>query len=214
MDSQIPYIRRKVPNLIDVNGRRVEADGIVLLNFTMPESDLIQNRVPFVVLSKEDKLIIGSNTLRARNLSLMNLDGEFKLVQYGKSKKIQDCNIDELNTNKQNLILQYDYHKPIEIVSNEELDIPEGATKIVNCQIGCKMRSNLDKLIVEVQQPYSHYVGYAKIKKKGSIDLIIHNNGTSKTIMKNSPIGLGYPIRDDDLTINPVPGIAEMSQQL
>ena len=75
--NQIPRLKEEAPPLYDMNNRRVDGDGIVMLNLKFTANGFEQKKVPFVVSNLEDRLLIGSNTIKARKLSVGSNGKEF-----------------------------------------------------------------------------------------------------------------------------------------
>ena len=213
-NSQIPRIKCNVPKIVDVNGEKIETDGIVLLDVMLPNSKLMIRRIPFVILLVNSKFLFGTNTLRARGLWLVHEDEESKLRCDSNPKKITDYHVDELQTDKKNIKIKYNKYDPIDITSTEEMEIPKGASMNLCCQVGVPIKSNLNKILYKVDKPFVEYMGYTSIMKKGKIYVALRNNGPTTVVQKESPIGYAYPIGNDDIDVNPIPTIANMTNEL
>ena len=213
-NSQIPRIKCNVPKIVDVNGEKIETDGIVLLDVMLPNSKLMIRRIPFVILLVNSKFLFGTNTLKARGLSLYHEDGDSKLRCDSNPKKITDYHVDELQTDKKNIKIKYNKYDPIDITCAEEMEIPKGASMNLCCQVGVPIKSNLNKILYKVDKPFVEYMGYTSIMKKGKIYVALRNNGPTTVVQKESPIGYAYPIGNDDIDVNPIPTIANMTNEL
>ena len=70
-----------MPKLYDVSNREVITKGVVLLNLTFPNNGLIQRKVPFVITELEDRILLGSNTVKARKLAVGSDGQEFFITE-------------------------------------------------------------------------------------------------------------------------------------
>ena len=54
-------------------------------------------------------------------------------------------------------------------MTDEEVRIEKGETKVIKCQVGEKSKSNLCNVLFVITDPFKPYTGYGHVRKKGGI---------------------------------------------
>ena len=207
-------VEANIPSLIDFSGTPIKTLGVVLLDLNFLGSNLKLNKIPFIVLNEPEKFILGMPTFRSRNVSLINDCGDYRLESGLTENKIIDDKsvIEEINLASSKVKINYDQYEPIQIYSETERNAEIGRIVSLNCSVGLDVCSNIESLIVEIDEPLCKSVGLVNPSKKGFFKLFVVNNGNFPfQIEKGQQIGIGYVLKREDFQVHKMPMISEMS---